>query len=122
MMAYEVVGLCEDNNRTYESVLGTYSNETGFVLSKTALSLDKKILADRLFQLNDWHLKKEEPRRKRMTLDEIEKCLGYKVEIVEENNSEKLEQNNNDNKSTENTYNFEDWLFEQLFGNGRGVN
>lgn len=82
MMAYEVVGLCEDNKRTYESVLGTYSKDTGFVLSELALSKDKTTLANRLFQINDWKLKK--PEKKLMTLKEIEKALGYEIEIKED--------------------------------------
>lgn len=85
MMAYEVVGLCEDNTRTYESVLGTYSKETGFILSDSALEKDKTTLANRLFQINDWHLKKEEPQPKKMTKEEIEKELGYKIDIIEYN-------------------------------------
>lgn len=127
MMAYEVVGLCEDNDRTYESVLGTYSKKTGFILSDSAYGLNRDILADRLFQLNDWHLKKEEPKRKKMTIEEIEKELGYKIEIANKSSSEKNEiKNEKSTKNKKEEYDdesiddFAGWFLDQIFANSLG--
>lgn len=83
MHTYEMVGVADQNNRIYESEFGTYSKSTGFVLSDYSKKLVKENLLDRLFHDNCWKLKVEE---KEMTKEEIEKALGYKIKIKDENN------------------------------------
>ena len=83
MHTYEMVGVADQNNRIYESEFGTYSKATGFVLSDYSKKLVKENLLDRLFHDNCWKLKVEE---KEMTKEEIEKALGYKIKIKDENN------------------------------------
>ena len=83
MHTYEMVGVADQNNRTYESEFGTYSKSTGFVLNDHSKKLVKENLLDRLFHDNCWKLKVEE---KEMTKEEIEKALGYKIKIKDENN------------------------------------
>ena len=102
MHTYEMIGVADQNNRIYESEFGTYSKATGFVLSdysteivtisqkitdkkeqQRLIKLVKENLLDRLFHDNCWKLKVEE---KEMTKEEIEKALGYKIKIKDENN------------------------------------
>ena len=83
MHTYEMIGVADQNNRIYESEFGTYSKATGFVLSDYSKKLVKENLLDRLFHDNCWKLKVEE---KEMTKEEIEKALGYKIKIKDENN------------------------------------
>ena len=83
MHTYEMIGVADQNNRIYESEFGTYSKSTGFVLSDYSKKLVKENLLDRLFHDNCWKLKVEE---KEMTKEEIEKALGYKIKIKDENN------------------------------------
>ena len=83
MMGYEMIGVSDQNGRTYESKYGTYSKDTGFVLSDLSKSMIKEELLDNLFHENCWSLKQES---KKMTREDIEKELGYKIEIVPEEN------------------------------------
>ena len=104
MMTYEVVGCADQNGRTYVSKYGTYNKEKGFVINpkyiKFQTTLDsRKILMsyqeliNGLFHDNCWSLKTEEPKPKVMTKEEIEKLLGYKIEIQESKDDEmKLEE------------------------------
>ena len=118
MMTYEVVGLCEDNSRTYVSSIGSYSKETGFVLSDSMDRLDKNTLADHLFQVNDWHLKREEEKRKPMTISEIEEALGYKIEIQdtkEEKAQGRKRKTNEEIKDTTEILELDDEIVETFF-------
>ena len=100
MMGYEMVGVADQNSRTYKSQYGFYSKETGFVLNKTGLGLGKNELLDKMFHENCWELKKEP---KKMTKEEIEKALGYEIEIDDEKREESIKSNKNEsinNRST----------------------
>lgn len=83
MMAYEMVGVADQNNRTYESKYGTYNRETGFVLNEVGRSIGKCGILDKMFHENCWSLKQEKPKPKKMTKEEIEEALGYEIEIYD---------------------------------------
>lgn len=84
MMTYEMIGVADQNRKTYESTYGTYNKKQGFVLNEYALSLGKSELLDRITHENCWSLKQEKPKPRQMTIQEINEALGYDVEIVEE--------------------------------------
>ena len=113
MMGYEMVGVADQNSRTYKSQYGFYSKETGFVLNKTGLGLGKNELLDKMFHENCWELKKEP---KKMTKEEIEKALGYEIEI-EEPKEKKLEDSKNISKNAQKSHKnvFADDIFDFLF-------
>ena len=130
MMGYEMVGVADQNSRTYKSQYGFYSKETGFVLNKTGLGLGKNELLDKMFHENCWELKKEP---KKMTKEEIEKALGYEIEIddgndkkeiaeSEEESNTKINSDKKENMDNRNTYIYGDGtydplgLFDALFG------
>ena len=105
MMTYEMIGVADQNGRTYESKYGTYNKEKGFVINPSYIkfnsALDSKHilfsyqkLLDGLFHDNCWSLKIEKPKPKKMTKEEIEKELGYEVEIVRENCANCTKDNN----------------------------
>ena len=90
MRTYEMIGVADDNTRTYESEYGTYSKTEGFKLSSYAEELPKEKLLYSLFHDACWVLRKDVPKRKRMTQKQIEDELGYLIEIddgEEENRS-----------------------------------
>lgn len=78
MFGYQMVGIADDNGRTYESQYGTYSKETGFVLSEEGRKISKSMLLDKMFHDDCWSLKNT---KKRMSKKEIEDILGYEIEI-----------------------------------------
>ena len=78
MMTYEMVGIADQNGRTYKSKYGKYNKEHGFLLSEDYQNIGKCELIDKLFHENCWSL---EQKPKRMTKEEIEKELGYKIDI-----------------------------------------
>ena len=105
MMTYEAVALADQNGRTYVSKYGTYNKEKGFVINPSYIkfnsALDSKHilfsyqkLLDGLFHDNCWSLKIEKPKPKKMTKEEIEKELGYEVEIIRENCANCTKENN----------------------------
>ena len=77
MYTYQMVGVADQNGRTYECEYGTYSKDTGFVFPYVSVN---SYLIDKLFHEDLWSLKVEP---KKMTLSEIEKALGYPVEITD---------------------------------------
>lgn len=81
MRTYEMIGCADDNTRTYESEYGTYSKKDGFKLSALSDQLSKEELLYDLFHGACWVLRKETPKRKKMTQKEIEDELGYPIEI-----------------------------------------
>ena len=90
IFSYQMIGLADQNNRTYISKYGTYSKKNGFALSELSISMTKEELLDNLFHEDCWSLKKEEkPKPKKMTKEEIEKALGYKIEIDNSNDETK---------------------------------
>lgn len=85
MHTYEMVALADENGREYESLYGTYSKEDGFKFNESVEPIveDKgyRELVNILFHENLWKLKKEPV--KEMTLQELERELGYRVKIVD---------------------------------------
>ena len=94
MYACEAIALADQNGRTYVSKYGTYNKDKGFVINpkyiKFQTTLDsRKILMsyqeliNGLFHEYCWSLKVEKPKPKKMTKADIEKALGYEIEIEE---------------------------------------
>ena len=113
MMGYEMVGVADQNSRTYKSQYGFYSKETGFVLNEFGRSLGKCELLDKMFHENCWSMKTEP---KKMTKKEIERELGYEIEI-EEPKEKKLEDSKNISKNAQKSHKnvFADDIFGFLF-------
>ena len=85
MHTYEMVAIADDNGRVYECEYGTYSRDDGFRFNENINPIIQhegwRDLVNILFHENLWRLKKEPV--KRMTLQEIERELGYRVRIVD---------------------------------------
>ena len=92
MYACEAIALADQNGRTYVSKYGTYNKDKGFVINpkyiKFQTTLDsRKILMsyqeliNGLLHENCWSLKVEKPKPRKMTKADIEKELGYEIEI-----------------------------------------
>ena len=119
IFSYQMIGLADQNNRTYISKYGTYSKKNGFTLSELSISMTKEELLDNLFHEDCWSLKKEEkPKPKKMTKEEIEKALGYKIEIDNGNDEAKSSKDTKSiskiaQKNNKNT--FSDDIFDFLF-------
>lgn len=77
MYTYQMVGVADQNGRTYECKYGTYSKEKGFVFPYEYIDIS---FVNKLFHEDLWSLKVEP---KKMTLSEVEKELGYPVEITD---------------------------------------
>ena len=101
---YQMIGLADDNGRIYESKYGTYSKKNGLKLSELSKSMIKEELIDNLFHEDCWSLKKEP---KKMTKEEIEKALGYEIEMIDE----KPKTNNN---ATVNTNSYKNHSHEEI--------
>ena len=83
MYTYQMVGLADENGKTYESKYGTYNKEDGFKFNENVQPIVKngwRNLVNILFHEDLWKLKKEPV--KEMTLNDIEKELGYRVRII----------------------------------------
>ena len=89
---YEMVAVADQNGRTYECKYGTYSKEDGFKFNEEVeVIVDDygwREVVNILFHDNLWKLKTEPV--KKMSLQDIEKELGYRVEIVDPNPENKL--------------------------------
>ncbi|MDE6433548.1 MAG: hypothetical protein K2L07_04905 [Lachnospiraceae bacterium] len=110
MMTYEMVGVADQNGRTYESIYGTYNKQTGFKIDPKYIRYSTDLgskhilfsyqrLINGLFHDNCWSLKVEKPKPKKMTKEEIEKALGYEIEIQDKSDSydsQTLEKNSRD--------------------------
>lgn len=107
-----MVGLADENGRTYECKYGTYSVAEGFKFNENVEPIIEdhgwREMVDILFHENLWKLKKEPV--KKMTLKEIEKELGYKIELAEDDSKKVL--------SPEKQKEIEDYidLIDALFG------
>lgn len=115
MYTYECIGVADQNGRTYESKYGTYNKKDGIKLSDLAVNMLKEELIDNLFHENCWSLKKEP---KKMTKEEIEKALGYEIEIDYGNDkvkSSKDSENVGKNAQKINKNTFSDDIFNFLF-------
>lgn len=119
IFSYQMIGLADQNNRTYISKYGTYSKKNGFALSELSISMTKEELLDNLFHEDCWPLKKEEkPKPKKMTKEEIEKALGYKIEIDngnDETKSSKYTESISKSAQKNNKNTFSDNIFDFLF-------
>lgn len=78
MKTADMVALADQNGKTYVSMYGTYSKLTGFKLSFSVHSASVAKLLDNLLHDDIWTVKVD---RKKMTKAEIEKILGYPIEI-----------------------------------------
>lgn len=111
-----MIGIADENGRTYESKYGTYSKKDGFKLSDLSVSMTKEELLYNLFHEDCWSLKKNPIR---MTKKEIEEKLGYEIEINENESEEnkKLEDNQNISENTQKSHKnvFTDDIFDFLF-------
>lgn len=84
MYTYQMVGVADENGKTYECEYGTYSKEDGFKFTEKIQPIVKngwRNLVNILFHEDLWKLK-QEPKKK-MTLREIEDELGYEIDIVD---------------------------------------
>lgn len=111
--SYQMIGIADENGRTYESKYGTYSKKDGFKLSELSKSMTKEKLLNNLFHEDCWSLKKNPIR---MTKKEIEEKLGYEIEINEPE-ERKLENNQNISKNAQKSHKnvFADDIFDFLF-------
>ena len=112
MYSYQMIGIADQNNRTYEGKYGVYNKESGFIFSDLAKILTKEKLVYNLLHADCWSIKKSSIKKpkKKMTQEEIEKELGYEVEIIG-NDLDKV-----DGLKRTKTYNFpDDDLFSFLF-------
>ena len=101
MHTYQMIAVADENGKTYTSKDGLYNKHNGFALSNLSSSMIKEELLDNLFHEDCWSLKVE---TKKMTKDQIEKELGYKIEIIDEpKNNDKSEKIEDKNKSTINS-------------------
>lgn len=113
--SYQMIGIADENGRTYESKYGTYSKKDGFKLSEFSKSMVKEELLDNLFHEDCWALKKEV---KKMTKEEIEKALGYEIEIEDSaKKNETHEESKHIGKNAQKPYKnvFADDFFNYLF-------
>lgn len=99
-MTYEMVGVADQNGRTYESIYGTYNKKRGFILNNSALSLSKTELLHKITHENCWSLKQEKLKPRKMTIQEINKALGYDVEIIDKDDKQTDENNTYCNNSS----------------------
>lgn len=90
MFTYQMVGVADQNDKKYECKYGTYTHKDGFVFNESIGELVETIgwrgIVNMLFHENLWKLSVEEPKPikpKEMTLEDIEKELGYRVQIVD---------------------------------------
>lgn len=110
---YQMVGLADENGRTYECKYGTYSKKDGFKFNEEVEMIVEdygwREVVNILFHDNLWKLK-EEPVKK-MTLADIERELGYKVEITDPEPEKKVVSEKR-RKEVDDTIDF----FNRLFG------
>lgn len=85
-MTYEMVGVADQNDKTYVSKYGTYNKRIGFNFNNDVdiNCANSRVLINKLFHENCWSLKVES---KKMTKKQIEEKLGYKIDIIDENDS-----------------------------------
>lgn len=99
MYTYQMVGLADENGREYESKYGTYSKTDGFRFNDDIYNVVKDLgwrgFINILFHDDLWKLKKEPA--KEMSLQDIERELGYRVIITDpEPDKEKVSEEKRD--------------------------
>ena len=111
MYTYQMIGVADENGKTYECKYGTYSKEKGFEFGDEYLNKKCKVLAfiNLLFHEDIWKLK---PEVKKMSLQDIEKELGYRVQIIDPEIGTKKEVSPERKKQVDDTVKF----FNSLFG------
>lgn len=113
LYTYQMIGLADENGKTYECEYGTYSKESRFIFNDRAGEVFERDgyreLFDILVHEDLWKLK-QEPIKK-MTLTELEKELGYRVQIVDPE-PEKKEVSEDRRKDVDNTID----VFRRIFG------
>lgn len=110
MYTYQMIAVADDNGRTYESEYGTYSKEEGFKFTNPPDTECKWVAFINLLMHEDiWKLKKEPV--KKMSLADIEKELGYRVQIVDPK-PKKKKLSNEEKKEIDDTIDF----FNRLLG------
>lgn len=87
MYTYQMIGLADENGRTYTSKYGTYSKDTGFILKNFNYSSTSN-LVNKLFHEDCWSLDKPVVT---MTKEEIEQELGYKIKIKDNESHNTIE-------------------------------
>lgn len=82
MYTYQMIGVADQNGKTYECKYGTYNKTDRFQFNSEASKIFDKQgyrgLFDILVHENLWKLKDV----KKMTVEDIEKELGYDIEII----------------------------------------
>ena len=78
MLTHDMVSLADQNGKTYISKYGTYSKKTGFVPAFNPHESSIAKFINNLFHEDCWTVRVD---RKKMTKVEIEKELGYPIEI-----------------------------------------
>lgn len=113
MYTYEMVGLSDQNNKTYECKYGTYNPTDRFRFNDEAKKVVDKSGYRKLFDIlihdNLWKL--QQPPVKKMSLKDIERELGYRVQIIDPQPEEK-EVDEKHRKEVDDSINF----FKELFG------
>lgn len=111
MYTYEMIGVADENEKTYECKYGTYDKQQGFMLNseghKHIYNHGYESLINILFHENLWKIKEE---IKEMTLKELEEELGYRVRIVDPQPNKELSEK--DKKEVDETID----MFGRLFG------
>ena len=78
MRTSDMIALADQNGKTYVSKYGTYSKDTGFVPAFSVHEASVGKLFTNLFHEDCWTVRVE---TKKMTKADIEKALGYQIEI-----------------------------------------
>jgi hypothetical protein len=81
MHTYEMIGVADENGRTYVSDYGSYSKEKGFDLLQSCHFITTESLLNILLHEDCWKLAAEP--KKKITVKEIEEKFGCPVEIVD---------------------------------------
>ena len=89
MHLYEMIGIADENGKTYISPYGTYSKKDGFDLRPVGIKhyYDFEKLLYQLVHEDCWRLKVD---KKKMTKADIEKVLGYEIDIIDDDVSDNV--------------------------------
>lgn len=112
MMTYQMIGIADQNDKTYECEYGSYNKENGFIFNRNVREVTEnggwRKFINMLFHDDMWKLK---PEVKKMTLADVEKELGYKVQIVDPEPKKKIISDKR-KKEVDDTID----MFQRLFG------
>ena len=120
MYTYQMVAVADENNRTYKSRFGTYDYTYGFNFNDEAIDHCADVGVEGfvwdLFHEDLWKLV-DEPKVKKMSLADIEKELGYRIQIIDPEPEEE-EISPERKKEVDDAIDF----FERLFGACHNIN